>query len=67
MSPWLSQAVADAHRDELLRAAQRRQPKVTTTRSAEHASGTPWDARIGWMLIRIGAHLVAQRAQLPQV
>ena len=67
MSPWLSQAVSDAHRQEMLRAAQRRQPPVTVDRSREHASGTPWDTRLGWLLIRVGAHLVAQRAQVPQV
>ena len=67
-NPWLTQAVADAHRQDLLRVADRRRRKeVIVDRSGSHASDTPWDARLGWMLIRAGAHLVAQRAQLPQV
>jgi hypothetical protein len=66
MNPWMSEAVADEHRQELIRVAGRHLPASAGRQELGQASHTSWDARLGWMLIRVGSRLVAQRAQLPQ-
>ncbi len=72
MNPWLSQAVADAHRQDLIRDAERRRRPVRVDRSPRQTADTSrpapgWDEKLGWLLIRVGARLVTQHAQLPPV
>ncbi len=72
MNPWLSQAVAEAHRQDLIRVAQRRRPAVRVDRAPRPVADPSgqvqgWDEKLGWLLIRVGARLVTQHAQLPPV
>jgi hypothetical protein len=59
MNPSMSQALAEEHRRDLARTAARHQrPSRRGGDTPVHAS---WDTKLGWLLIRVGCRLVAQR------
>ena len=63
MHPWMSQSVAEDHRQDLERAARRhRRPGADDD---GQASRSTWDTKLGWALIGLGCRLVALRATPP--
>ncbi len=62
MNTWISQAVAEEHRRDLLRTADVHRRYVAARRSRPTPVHASWDARLGWLLIRVGCRLVALRA-----
>jgi hypothetical protein len=63
MHPLLSQAVAEAHRQDLLREAQRRPRRAAVARQPNRSNHASWNAKMGSMLIRLGTHLAADQPQ----
>ena len=62
MQPWITQNLAQEHRQDLLRSADRHRRYVAARRARPTSIRASWDARFGWLLIRIGCRLVALRA-----
>lgn len=62
MQPWITQAAAREHREDLLRAACRHRNLPEETATGDDPQRPSWDVRLGWFLIRLGWRLVAQRA-----
>ena len=57
MHPSMSQALAEQHRRDLIRAAAHHRP----SRHGDAPAHRSWDTKLGWLLIRVGCRLVAQR------
>lgn len=64
MHPSLINAIASDRREDLLRASRRQQ---RAARKADTTTGRAWAVRLGWLLIRVGCHLVARRATPAQL
>jgi hypothetical protein len=62
MHPQLSQAIAEEHRRDLRRRADRYRRSVATRTEWTQSTRTSLDAKLGWLLIRTGYHLIALRA-----
>lgn len=67
MHPSLTQVIADAHREDLLGTARRHQRQGGDAATVEEPQSRAWDVRLGWLLIRLGCRLVAQRAHPAQL